>query len=72
LNKHTETAKDEFKYVSTLMTPSKAIPDPAPQKLDPIDPIPSTSFHKSPSVPSLPSILKKDPNQKNVHFRYHP
>jgi hypothetical protein len=55
-----------------LMTPSKAIPDPPPQKFDPIDPIPSTSFHKSPSVPSLPSILKKDPNQKNVHFRYHP
>ena len=72
LNRHTETAKDEFKYVSTLMTPSKAIPDPPPQKFDPIDPIPSTSFHKSPSVPSLPSILKKDPNQKNVHFRYHP
>jgi hypothetical protein len=74
LNRHTETAKDEFKYApsTTSVTQQKSDTLKSQTLEEPIFDQSSGSYQKVSSIGSIPSILKNSSTPKNVQFRYHP
>ncbi len=74
LNRHTETAKDEFKYApsTTSVTQQKTDTLKSQTLVEPIFDQSSGSYQKVSSIGSIPSILKNSSTPKNVQFRYHP
>jgi hypothetical protein len=74
LNRHTETAKDEFKYTpsSSSITQQKSDTIKSQTLEEPIFDQSSGSYQKASSISSIPSILKNSSTPKNVQFCYHP